>query len=118
MLTVLPHTACSSLLPTAVPPAGVGQFVGEMTSGLEAMQQRLGPDSPLIAAALRCVLGCGRGGGGGVCGHLVLRIYFHAAGAGLGPSHSPLSVHALSVVCAGSSSSSPALSEGLLLPGS
>ncbi|KAL4457427.1 hypothetical protein ABPG75_012292 [Micractinium tetrahymenae] len=34
-------------------PAAVGQHMDEMRQGLQAMAQHLGPDSPLIAAALR-----------------------------------------------------------------
>lgn len=34
--------------------AAVGAHLEEMAAGLEAMQEQLGADSPLVAAALRC----------------------------------------------------------------
>lgn len=40
-----------------LPAAAVGQHLDAMKAGLEAMQQHLGPDSPLLAAALRWVAG-------------------------------------------------------------
>jgi len=36
-------------------PEGVGGSVEEMEAGLVAMQQKMGPDSPFVMAALRCV---------------------------------------------------------------
>lgn len=48
-----------STAPLHCVPAAVGQHFVEMESGLRAMEQHLGGDSPLVAAALRCAAGDG-----------------------------------------------------------
>ncbi len=47
------HTPAHSLVPASSLPAAVGPHLEEMQGGLQAMEQQLGSDSPLVMAALR-----------------------------------------------------------------